>query len=117
MEPKNAQAVKEILRVSMYDPVQYEKFKTAAAIESNFKHYLNEHINYDKVFLACLDLIVGENPRNIYPDWYRVAATTRCQREGYGTVLLTGLSQRRCGMEDLHELHHGASKEPSAYIR
>ena len=67
MEPKNAQAFKEILRVSMYDPVQNEKFKTAAAIESNFEDFLNEHINYEKVFLACLDLIVDEKSKEHIP--------------------------------------------------
>ena len=51
----------------MYDPVQYEKFKTVAAKEQNFKDYLNEHISYVKVFLACLNLFSGEKSKEHIP--------------------------------------------------
>jgi hypothetical protein len=67
IEPQNSAEMKELLGTSVFDPVQHDRFKSAAVIESNFAEYINEMINYDTMFLAMLDLIVGKKSKKFLP--------------------------------------------------
>ena len=57
--PKNVEEMKDILRVSVFDVEKFSQYKSEAYIHSNFEEYFNELVNYDKQFLAMLDLATG----------------------------------------------------------
>ena len=57
--PKNVEEMKDILRVSVFDVEKFSQYKSESYIHSNFEEYFNELVNYDKQFLAMLDLATG----------------------------------------------------------
>jgi hypothetical protein len=57
--PKNVEEMKDILRVSVFDVEKFTQYKSESYIHSNFEEYFNELVNYDKQFLAMLDLATG----------------------------------------------------------
>ena len=57
--PKNVEEMKDILRVSVFDVEKFSQYKSESYIHANFDEYVNELVNYDKQFLAMLDLATG----------------------------------------------------------
>ena len=57
--PRNTEEMKNILRVSVFDVEKFAQYKSEAYIHDHFEEYVNELVNYDKQFLAMLDLATG----------------------------------------------------------
>ena len=57
--PTNPQEMKDVLRVSVFDVEKFNQFKSETYVRENFPEYVNELVNYDKQFLAMLDLVTG----------------------------------------------------------
>ena len=57
----------EILRESLYDPVKYQKYHSAQAVEDDFEEYINVYINYEKTLIARLDLLITKKSKVFLP--------------------------------------------------
>ena len=57
--PKNTEEMKAILKVSVFDREKFLQFMSESYIHEHFEEYVNEIVNYDKQFLAMLDLATG----------------------------------------------------------
>ena len=63
VEPRNAQKMKEILKESLYDPVKYQKYHSAKAIEDDFEGHINEYIYFKKTIVAWLALVITKKSK------------------------------------------------------